>query len=192
MAIGCLLDVIHALACIGTSVAVFPVVRRHNEALALGIVTSRMFEAAVIMTGVFSLLAVVTLRQDLGGAVGVDQASLLTSGNALVAVRTAFPEVVLQTSLVGLAAGVTILASWPPGRSRPAGLRRHPSAFPSSQSRRRADSTGHRAQGPRFERGPSRWQRAERGLMSSSSISRRSWKESDAALPICSLIAPSP
>lgn len=87
VAMGCLLDVVNALACIGTAVAVFPVVRRQNEALALGFVTSRMFEAAVIMTGVISLLAVVTLRQDLGGAAVVDQASLLTTGNALVAVR---------------------------------------------------------------------------------------------------------
>jgi len=87
VAMGCLLDVINALACIGTAVAVFPVVRRQNEALALGFVTSRMFEAAVIMTGVVSLLAVVTLRQDLAGGAGADQASLLTTGHALVAVR---------------------------------------------------------------------------------------------------------
>ena len=87
VAMGALLDVINALACIGTAVAVFPVVRRQNEALALGFVTSRMFEAAVIMVGVVSLLAVVTLHQDLGGVAGVDLASLQTTGNALVAVR---------------------------------------------------------------------------------------------------------
>ena len=46
-----------------------------------------MFEAAVIMVGVVSLLAVVTLRQDAGGAAGADQASLVTTGQALVAVR---------------------------------------------------------------------------------------------------------
>jgi hypothetical protein len=85
--LGCLLDVVNALACIGTAVAVFPVVRRHNESMALGFVTSRMFEAAVIMIGVVSLLAVVTLRQDLGGTTGADQATLVTTGQALVAVR---------------------------------------------------------------------------------------------------------
>jgi Domain of unknown function (DUF4386) len=85
--LGCLLDVVNALACIGTAVAVFPVVRRQNESMALGFVTSRMFEAAVIMIGVVSLLAVVTLRQDLGGTTGADQATLVTSGQALVAVR---------------------------------------------------------------------------------------------------------
>jgi hypothetical protein len=84
--LGCLLDVVNALACIGTAVAVFPVVRRHNESLALGFVTSRMFEAAVIMIGVVSLLAVVTLRQD-AASTGADQATLVTTGQALVAVR---------------------------------------------------------------------------------------------------------
>jgi Domain of unknown function (DUF4386) len=84
---GCFLDVVNALACIGTAVALFPVVRRQNEAVALGFVTARMFEAAVIVIGVVSLLAVVTLRQDLIGAPGTDTASLVTTGRALVAVR---------------------------------------------------------------------------------------------------------
>jgi hypothetical protein len=84
---GCLLDVVNALACIGTAVAVFPVVRRQNESLALGFVTSRMLEAAVIMTGVVSLLAIVTLRQDAAAAEGADTASLVAAGKALVAVR---------------------------------------------------------------------------------------------------------
>lgn len=85
--IGCLLDVVNALAAIGTAVAVYPVVRRQNESLALGFVTTRMFEAAVIMIGVVSLLAVVTMRRDVAGTAGADQASLVTTGQALVAVR---------------------------------------------------------------------------------------------------------
>jgi len=85
--IGCLLDVVNALAAIGTAVAVYPVVRRQSESLALGFVTTRMFEAAVIMIGVVSLLAVVTLRQDLAGTAGADEANLVTTGQALVAVR---------------------------------------------------------------------------------------------------------
>jgi hypothetical protein len=39
------------------------------------------------MIGVLSLLAVVTLRQDAGGAAEADQASLVTTAQALVAVR---------------------------------------------------------------------------------------------------------
>lgn len=46
-----------------------------------------MLEAAIIVIGVVSLLAVVTLRQDLAGAAGTDPATLITTGRALVAVR---------------------------------------------------------------------------------------------------------
>ena len=85
--IGCLLDTVNALAGIATAVAFYPVARRLNESLAIGFVTTRMFEAAVIMVGVISLLAVVTLRRDAGATSGVDQASLVTTGHALVAIR---------------------------------------------------------------------------------------------------------
>lgn len=85
--IGCLLDAVNALAAIATAVAFYPVARRLNESLAIGFVTTRMLEAAVIMVGVLSLLAVVTLRQDAGGTAAADQASLVTTGQALVAVR---------------------------------------------------------------------------------------------------------
>ena len=84
---GCFLDFINALAGIGSAVALFPVLKRRMESLALGFVTSRMLEAAVIMIGVVSLLAVVTLRQDVAGTAGTDPATLTTIGQALVAVR---------------------------------------------------------------------------------------------------------
>ncbi len=85
--VGCLLDVVTALAGIGTAVAVYPVVKRQNQSLAIGFVTTRMYEAAVIMIGVVCLLAIVTLRRDVAGTAGADQASLVTTGQALVAVR---------------------------------------------------------------------------------------------------------
>lgn len=81
---GALLDIVNALACIGTAVVLFPLVKRQSERLALGFVTTRMLEAAIIVIGVVSLLAVVTLRQE---AQGMDDASLAVAGRALVAVR---------------------------------------------------------------------------------------------------------
>src|SRR3954468_5270216 len=84
---GAFLDLGNALACIGTAVALFSVMRREHEGLALGFVTTRMFEAAVIVIGVVSLLSVVTLRQNLAGTAGADQASLVAVGQSLVAVR---------------------------------------------------------------------------------------------------------
>ena len=83
--LGCLLDLVNAVACVGTAVALFPVVKRQHEGVALGFVTSRLFEASVIVIGIVSLLAVVTLRQ--AGAAGTDATTLVTVGQALVAVR---------------------------------------------------------------------------------------------------------
>src|SRR6478735_12819219 len=82
----CLLDIVTALTGIGSAVAVFPVVRRVNESLALGFVMSRMVEAAVILIGVVALLTVVTLRQDLAGS-AADASALTTTGQALVTGR---------------------------------------------------------------------------------------------------------
>ncbi len=83
--LGVFLDLVNALACIGTAVALFSVVKRQHEGFALGFVTTRLFEAAIIVIGVVSLLAVVTLRQ--AGAAGTDGAALVAVGRALVAVR---------------------------------------------------------------------------------------------------------
>ncbi len=84
--LGTVLELIVALAGIGTAVALFPVVRRQNESFALGFVTTRIVEAAMIFTGVVSLLSLVTLRQDLGAAASASDApSLVTTGASLTA-----------------------------------------------------------------------------------------------------------
>ena len=84
---GCFLDLVNALACIGSAVALFSVVKRQHEGFALGFVTTRLVEVVFIVIGVVSLLSVVSLRQDLAGAAGTDSASLVTVGQSLVAVR---------------------------------------------------------------------------------------------------------
>jgi hypothetical protein len=84
--LGCFLDVITALTGIGTAVTLYPVVKRQHEGLALGFVTTRLMEAAIILIGVVSLLSVVTLRQNLAGT-GADGDSLVAIGQSLVGVR---------------------------------------------------------------------------------------------------------
>ena len=81
--VGGFLEVIVALAGIGTAVTLYPVVKRQNEGFALGFVASRVLEAAMIFTGVVSLLSLVTLRQDL--AAGANAASLVTTAASHVA-----------------------------------------------------------------------------------------------------------
>jgi hypothetical protein len=80
--VGGFLEVIVALAGIGTAITLYPVVKRQNEGFALGFVASRVIEAGLIFTGVLSLLSLVTLRQDLGGA---NAASLVTTAASHVA-----------------------------------------------------------------------------------------------------------
>jgi hypothetical protein len=77
--VGGLLELVVALAGIGTAVALYPVVKRQNEAVALGFVGTRVLEASAIFAGVASLLTLVTLRQAGVGAEG------LVTGRALVA-----------------------------------------------------------------------------------------------------------
>ena len=75
----------NALACIGTAVVLLSLLRLKHEGLALGFVTTRIFEAAVIVIGVVSVLAVVTLRQP--AATGEQATALTVVGEALVAIR---------------------------------------------------------------------------------------------------------
>ncbi len=83
---GISLDLVNALAAIGTAVAVYWVVRRQNEGPALGFVATRMVEGTTVIIGVVCILALVTLRQTIGG-VGTDSAALVAVGQGLVAVR---------------------------------------------------------------------------------------------------------
>jgi uncharacterized protein DUF4386 len=84
---GAFCEVILAIAVIGTAVTLFPVVKRQNEGIALGYVAGRIVEAVVIVTGIISLLSVVTLRQHSAGAAGANPASLVALGRTLVAVH---------------------------------------------------------------------------------------------------------
>ena len=84
--VGGFLEVIVALAGIGTAVTLYPVVKRQNEGAALGFVAARVLEAVMIFTGVISLLSLVTLRQDLGGTAGANAAALVTTGASHVAI----------------------------------------------------------------------------------------------------------
>ena len=86
ISMGVLLEILLAIANIATAVVFFPVLKRVNEAVALGYVASRTIESAMILTGVISLMSVLTLRDDLSGA-GGDAASLVLAGHTLVALH---------------------------------------------------------------------------------------------------------
>ncbi len=76
---GGILEMIVALACIGTAVVLYPVLKRQNEGVALGFVGARVLEAGTIVVCVVSFLSLVTLRRAGAGA------DALVTGQALVA-----------------------------------------------------------------------------------------------------------
>src|SRR6202165_248288 len=76
--VGAILEMIVALAGIGTAVALFPVVKSQNEGVALGFVGTRTLEGAGILAGVACVLSLVTLQQSAVGTSG------LATGHALI------------------------------------------------------------------------------------------------------------
>jgi hypothetical protein len=77
--LGAFLEMVVALAGVGTAVTLYPVVKRQSEGRALGLVCSRVLEAATIYVGFVSLMSIVTLRQAGAGA------GALATGHALAA-----------------------------------------------------------------------------------------------------------
>jgi Domain of unknown function (DUF4386) len=82
--IGGILEIIVALAGIGTAVVLFSVLKRQNEGVALGFIGTRVLEASTIFADVVCLLAIVTLRR---AGVGADA---LVTGKTLVALYGLF------------------------------------------------------------------------------------------------------
>jgi hypothetical protein len=85
--IGGISEIIVALAGIGTAVVLFPVLKRQNEAAALGLVASRILESGTIFVGVAFIMSIVTLRQTGAGA------GALASSHALA---TLYDRIFLQ------------------------------------------------------------------------------------------------
>lgn len=93
-----LLDMVNGLTAIGTAVALYSVVKRQHEGFAIGFVTSRLFEAAILFVGILSVVTIANLRD--AGAAGTDPASLGAVGSGLVALyKTSF---VLGTGIPAL------------------------------------------------------------------------------------------
>jgi hypothetical protein len=61
---GTFFEIILAFAVIGTSISLFPILKKYNESMALGTVCFRLLEATIIIVGIISLLAIVTLNHE--------------------------------------------------------------------------------------------------------------------------------
>lgn len=66
--ISAILEVIVALAGIATAVVLFPLLKKQNESMALGLVATRVLEASSIFVGTVFMMAIVTLHQTDAGS----------------------------------------------------------------------------------------------------------------------------
>jgi hypothetical protein len=64
---GAFLELLLIIANIGTAVVLYPILKRQNQILALGYVTARIVECALILVGILAVLSVVTLREEAPG-----------------------------------------------------------------------------------------------------------------------------
>ena len=62
--IGGIFELVAALACAGIAIGLYPILKRHNESLALGSVGLRVIEAVFYIVGIISLFSLLTLSQE--------------------------------------------------------------------------------------------------------------------------------
>ncbi|MGW7459781.1 DUF4386 domain-containing protein [Streptomyces sp. NPDC054797] len=85
--LGVLCEVVLVAAVAGTGAALFPVLRRHGEGLALGYAFGRLLEAAVIALGMTAVLALITLRRDMDMDMDTDTDTAAGADVALAALH---------------------------------------------------------------------------------------------------------
>ena len=85
--IGVLLELTWAASAVGITVLMFPILKKHNESLALGYVGARIFEGFIATVGAISGLLLITLSQEFVNAVAPDATYFQALGALLLAAR---------------------------------------------------------------------------------------------------------
>jgi hypothetical protein len=85
--IGMFIELIYALAVVGIIVTLFPILRKQNEALALGFSALRFIEAIMAIVGSIAILTLLTLSQEFVNAGVRDASYFQTTGDLLLAAR---------------------------------------------------------------------------------------------------------
>jgi hypothetical protein len=86
--VGVLLEVINGIAVIGIAVMMFPLFKKHDEALALGYVALRIVEAVSSIAAATGALAVIAVGQEYARMGAPDASYSQTLGTSLLAART--------------------------------------------------------------------------------------------------------
>ena len=84
---GVLAQLIMALACAGIAIGLYPILKKYNEALALGAVGFRLIENIFQIVAALALLTLLTLSKESGNATGFAQSAFQAAGAALHAIH---------------------------------------------------------------------------------------------------------
>jgi len=85
--IGALSFFILAVALAGIAIVIYPILKKHNEALALGYVGARIVEGVLFIVAILTILTLLTLSQEFVKAGAPDASYFQTLGDLLLAVR---------------------------------------------------------------------------------------------------------
>jgi len=85
--IGMLLEFVNHIAVVCIPFMMFPILKKHNESLALGYVVFRIIESVTLIVGSISLLSLLTLSQEFMKTGAPDTSYFLTLGTLLLAAR---------------------------------------------------------------------------------------------------------
>ena len=100
--LGALIEFVWAATAAGIAIALYPVVRRHNRALALGSVAGRVVEGAFVLIGALSLLTLLGVSQEAVAGASADASSYQAVATSLLAARDwTFGFVAMLPFLVG-------------------------------------------------------------------------------------------
>jgi len=83
--IGALLVLIDAVAVAGIGIVIYPILKKHNETLALGYAGARIVESVLFIVNVIFILTLLTLSQEFVKAGVLDASYYLTLGTLLLA-----------------------------------------------------------------------------------------------------------
>ena len=84
---GVLAQLIMALACAGIAIGLYPILKKYDEALALGAVGFRLIENIFQIVAALALLTLLTLSKESGNATGFAQSAFQAAGTSLHAIH---------------------------------------------------------------------------------------------------------
>lgn len=93
-----LIEFVWAVTAAGIAIGLYPVLSRHNRALAFGAAASRVVEGVLILVGSLSLLVLLSLSQEVVAAGSAGSASAVASADLLLAARDWVHRVLMSLS----------------------------------------------------------------------------------------------